>query len=271
MKSWTSTGSFATNPQFFPDLGWHIWTLPHHIPPTFGRVCSYLHQNLVGKRPTWKLTQEQCSRLKPSCEFQIWRVGSNLRRQSKNIKMKIKKFIFNLCMNYMVHVSSQCEELELNHRTPLLVLIVPYACWFLWRTDHIEDFKWRLHLQFGVAFWRLFWERYIFEGPNGVWRALKPSILSIAQESTIGGQVLLSPWMDEFNMDENTPKCRLSSFFVWLWTNQNVPVTSLSTRGGLVLGLFQTPYEWKWVVDPTWPRRVWDTCHYLSGKVASLC
>ena len=37
-----------------------------------------------------------------------------------------------------------------------------YACYFLWRADYIEVFKWRLHFQFGVAIWRVFFlERYI--------------------------------------------------------------------------------------------------------------
>jgi hypothetical protein len=49
----------------------------------------------------------------------------------------------------------QCEELWIDHLTPLLVVTMPYACWFLWRTYYIEDFKWRLHFQFGVAFWRI--------------------------------------------------------------------------------------------------------------------
>ena len=56
-------------------------------------------------------------------------------------------------------------------------MTMPYACWFLWRAYYIEDFKWRLHFQFGVAFWRV--KRYVnFEGPNRVWRALKTSILN---------------------------------------------------------------------------------------------
>ena len=47
--------------------------------------------------------------------------------------------------------SIQCEELRLDHLTRLLVVTMPYdACWFLWRVDYIEDFKWC----FGVAFWR---------------------------------------------------------------------------------------------------------------------
>ena len=39
----------------------------------------------------------------------------------------------------------QCEELILNHLTLLLVVTMPYSCWFLWRVDYIENFKWCLH------------------------------------------------------------------------------------------------------------------------------
>ena len=48
----------------------------------------------------------------------------------------------------------QCEELRIKHLTLLLILTMPYACWFLCRAKYIEDFKWRRHFQFGVAFWR---------------------------------------------------------------------------------------------------------------------
>ena len=49
----------------------------------------------------------------------------------------------------------QCEELRMNYLTLLLVVTIPYACWFLWRANYIENFKWHLHFQFGVAFWRV--------------------------------------------------------------------------------------------------------------------
>ena len=47
--------------------------------------------------------------------------------------------------------SVQCQELRINHPTPLLVVTIPYGCWFLWRANYIQDFKWCLHFQFGVA------------------------------------------------------------------------------------------------------------------------
>ena len=74
----------------------------------------------------------------------------------------------------------QCEEIRINHLTLLLVVTMPYACWFLWRADYIEDFKWRLHFQFGVALWRVVLREVYFEGSNRVWRALKTSILNTA-------------------------------------------------------------------------------------------
>ena len=43
----------------------------------------------------------------------------------------------------------------MNHVTPLLVVTMPCACWFWWWVDYIEDFKWCLHFQFGVAFWKV--------------------------------------------------------------------------------------------------------------------
>ena len=56
-------------------------------------------------------------------------------------------------MRYMFSV--QCEEIKNHHLTLLLVVTMPYTCWFLCRVYYIEDFKWRLHFQFGVAFGRV--------------------------------------------------------------------------------------------------------------------
>ena len=72
----------------------------------------------------------------------------------------------------------QCEELKINHLTLLLVVTMPYACWYLWREYYIEDFKWRFLFQFGLAFWRVEMREVYFEGPNRDWRALKTSILN---------------------------------------------------------------------------------------------
>ena len=60
---------------------------------------------------------------------------------------------------------AECEEPRINHLTPLLVVIVPYACWLLWRVDYIEEFKWRLHF----AIWGCVWKGYFKRGI--IWRA----------------------------------------------------------------------------------------------------
>jgi hypothetical protein len=68
------------------------------------------------------------------------RVDSNPRRQSKNIEMTYKKLILNLCMNYMVYVSSTILKIknQLSHSTScsdktlhLLVLVVGRLYWGL--------------------------------------------------------------------------------------------------------------------------------------------
>ena len=118
-----------------------------------------------------------------------WRASSNPRRQSKNIK-KITKLILNLCINIWYMFLVQCEELRGNHLTPLLVVTMPYACWFLWWwADYIKDFKWRLHFQFGVAFSRVVLREVYFEGPNRIWRTLKTSILNIVSHTLKGIRV----------------------------------------------------------------------------------
>jgi hypothetical protein len=84
--------------------------------------------------------------------------------QSQDVNQELN--LYQTCawiMWYMFLV--QCEESRINHLTPLLVETMPYACWLWWWAYCIEDFKWRLHVQSKVAFWRVFWERGIF------WRA----------------------------------------------------------------------------------------------------
>ena len=72
----------------------------------------------------------------------------------------------------------QFREVRINHLTTFLVVTMPYACRFLWWTEYIEDFKWCLHFQFGVAYWRVALREEYFEKPNRIWRALKTSILN---------------------------------------------------------------------------------------------
>ena len=112
-----------------------------------------------------------------------WRVGSNLRRQSKNIENEIQNS-YQTCARIIWYIFSiQCEELRINQLTPLLVVTIPYTCWFLWRVDYIENFKWRLHFQFGVVFWRAILRAVYLERPNcveGHWR-LQSWILMLAR------------------------------------------------------------------------------------------
>ena len=60
----------------------------------------------------------------------------------------------------------QREKTRLYNLTLLLVVPMPNACWFLWRADHIEDFKWRFFTSnLGSRSENWFWERYyILEG-----------------------------------------------------------------------------------------------------------
>ena len=80
-------------------------------------------------------------------------------------------------MWYMFPV--QCDERRIDHQTLLLVVTMPCACWFLWRTNHIEDFQvTSSSCNLGLRFEGLFGEVLYFEGPNHIWRALKTSILN---------------------------------------------------------------------------------------------
>ena len=76
----------------------------------------------------------------------------------------------------------QCEELRINYLTLLLVVTVPYACWFLWKRIILRTSGAVFILQFGVAFWRVVLRKIYFEGPIYIWRALKTSILNIGGE-----------------------------------------------------------------------------------------
>ena len=115
----------------------------------------------------------------------------------------------------------QCEDLSINHLTLLLVMTMPYASWFLWRADYIEDFKWHLHFQLGVAFWRVVLRELYFEEPNHVWRALKASLLNIGTRQTLstpyelwGGGVKSGrgqPSWENFDMSENCCPTRPTS------------------------------------------------------------
>ena len=74
----------------------------------------------------------------------------------------------------------QCEGWRINHLTPLLVVTMPCACWFLWRTYYTERHQVTSSFPSRVVLWRVVLRDVYFEGPNRVWRALKTSILDTA-------------------------------------------------------------------------------------------
>ena len=151
----------------------------------WGMVCFWWSQGSRLKKPSYEFHFEAF--LKFECFS--WRVGSDPRHQSKNIEMKLYIIHIETCawsiLWYMFWV--QCEELRITHLTPLLVVPMPYTCWFLLQVDYIEDFKWCLRIQFGVAFGRVVLRGVYFKGPNRVWRALRTSILNIASNTRAWG------------------------------------------------------------------------------------
>ena len=74
----------------------------------------------------------------------------------------------------------QCEGLRINHLILLLVLTMPYACWFLflsvyWGLPATSSF-----CNLGLHFEGLFWERYILKGQialEGHWRLQSSTLL----------------------------------------------------------------------------------------------
>jgi len=54
----------------------------------------------------------------------------------------------------------QYKKSRINHLPPLLMVTLPYTCWFLWWAYYTENFKWRFHFHFEG----LFWERCISKG-----------------------------------------------------------------------------------------------------------
>ena len=59
----------------------------------------------------------------------------------------------------------QCEDLGINHLNPLLVVIMPYACWFLCGRQIISRISSDVFtFNLGLRFEGLFWERYSLKG-----------------------------------------------------------------------------------------------------------
>ena len=67
---------------------------------------------------------------------------------------EIKKIRLILCMNHMVPIFSIMRRTHNQPLPPLLVVKMPYACWFLWQIDYTEDFK--IIFNLGLRFKGLF-------------------------------------------------------------------------------------------------------------------
>ena len=123
-------------------------------------------------------------------------------------------------MWYMFPV--QCEGLRINHLTLLLIVTMPCACWCLWRAYDIEDFKWRLHFEFGLSLERLFWERYVLKGQiafEGHWRLQSWTLDVSAPTNWVPIRVILSIVLYHCFIH----KTNIKLTFGWHW--QSCPIT----------------------------------------------
>jgi hypothetical protein len=87
------------------------------------------------------------------------------------------------------------KNLRIGRLTLFFVVTTPFACWFLWRAYYVEDFKWRLGFQFGVAFWRVILREVYFEGPNRFGKASKTSILNTGRQQAYKRSSFYVEWM----------------------------------------------------------------------------
>ena len=100
-----------------------------------------------------------------------WRIGSNPRRQSKNIEMKYKTHT-NLCMTNMVHILSSMWRIKnrpynsTSCSDDALHLLVFVACRLYWGLQVTSSFP----IRGCVAFWRVVLREVYFEGLNHGWR-----------------------------------------------------------------------------------------------------
>ena len=119
-----------------------------------------------------------------------------------------------------------------------------------WLTNYIEDFKWRLHFQFGAAFWKVVIREVHFERPNRIWRALKTSIWNTAVCSyAIKCHSLLANSGNDFQSKQNKiryNKCcpnkafhRTSSF-----VNTNPAINASNSQTSIMLK-YETWDHWK--------------------------
>ena len=135
-------------------------------------------RRLDGARTTWIAIGTR--------SVQDW--GPHPRHQSKNLEMKYKthiKLVHESYGTYFQYNPIQCEESRIKRLTLLLGVTLPFACWFLWRAYFIEDFKWRPHFKFEVAFRRVVLRGVYFEGPKRIRRARKTSILNTSHKEVL--------------------------------------------------------------------------------------
>ena len=124
----------------------------------------------------------------------------------------------------------QCEKLRINHLTLLLVVTMPYACWFLWRAEYIEDFRWRLHFAIWGCVLKGCLREVCFEGPHRVWNALKTSILNIDR-----GYFRIPPVPGSFGTyrvgqdPSDSESNRLRVHILWFWCFHSSEVYSLDS------------------------------------------
>jgi len=94
----------------------------------------------------------------------------------------------------------------------------------VWWTNYIEDFKWPLHFQFGVVFWRVVLREVYFEGPIRVWRSLKTSILNTDCESQRSSGEVSWRWgakvkVDVLNLVTDLNRSNVFEWYVVVWCN----------------------------------------------------
>ena len=141
-----------TNGQIFFYLRLDSWGILWHFGVHVYLLSSGFSKLIQLRAYTWKQglkqPRKQCSKLKPSYEFHVEGLSNfnssieglaQIQDVSPRKHNWSTKLILNLCMIYVVHASNTMWELIcINHLTPLLVVSMPYACWFLWRFSKIQ-------------------------------------------------------------------------------------------------------------------------------------
>ena len=101
---------------------------------------------------------------------------------------------------------------------------------------YVEDFKWRLHFQFRVAFWRVVLTEAYFEGPDRVWSLLCFRFTALQLNSQlVGATSYMRQGCDHVNVRT------LSSY------SKTIPLT-------WCVGISIKLISWRW----TW-QKIWRT------------